>query len=165
MGFAAPLLMLAGTGMSALSQYRQGQYAAMQAKAQANISDYNARVADANAEAIKQKSIFEQVRALQKGEKKAGELRAGLGASGALVSEGAPADILAEQAYESALDVALIGHEGQVGAAKQRNAAQMYRNEAVNYRTSAKNYKQAGKMAALTTGLSGMGQNYLLTGF
>ena len=165
MAFAAPLLMLAGTGMQAMSAYRQGQYASMQAKQQANISDYNSRVADANAEAIKQKSIFDQVRSLKAGERKAGELTARLGSSGAVVSEGAPADILGEQRAENALDVALIGYEGQIGAAKQRNAAQMYRNEAVNYKASAKNYERAGKIAAWSTGLGGLGNYYLLTGF
>ena len=165
MGFAAPLLMLAGTGMQAMSAYRQGQYASMQAKQQANISDYNARVASANAEAIKQKSIFDQVRSLKAGERKAGELTARLGASGAVVSEGAPADIISEQAYENALDVALIGHEGLVGAAKQKSAAQMYRNEAVGYKAASKNYLRAGKLAALGTAAGGLGSMFLLTGF
>jgi len=165
MGFAAPLMMLAGTGMQAMSAYRQGQYASMQAKQQANISDYNARVADANAEAIKQKSIFDQVRSLKAGERRTGELTARLGASGAVVSEGAPADILGEQRAENALDVALIGYEGQIGAAKQRNAAQMYRNEAVGYKAASKNYLRAGKLAALGTAAGGLGSMFLLTGF
>ena len=165
MGFAAGLMMLAGTAVSAVSAYRQGQYASMQAKAQAKISDYNAMVADTNAEAIRQKSIFDQVRAVTLGRGQIGEALSELAEAKAVISEGAPADILAEQAYENALDVALIGYEGMVGAARQKSAASMYRNEAANYLTSAKNYAQAGKTAAWATGLSGLGKYYLLTGF
>ena len=166
MAFAVALgLMAAGAGMKTMSAYRQGQAASNQAKQQANISDYNSRVADANAEAIKQQSIFDQVRALKAGERRAGQLTAKLGSSGAVVSEGAPADILSEQAYENALDVALIGHEGLVGAAKQRNAAQMYRNEAVGYKAESKNLLRAGKMKAWSEAFGGIGNMFLLSGF
>ena len=156
MGLALPLMVI-GTGLSALSKYRQGQYAAMQAKAQARISDYNAQVAEANAEAIKQKSVFDQLRALRRGERITGRLRARLGASGAVVSEGAPADVLAEQGYENALDVALIGYEGMVKAAREKSTAGLYRYEAANYRTQARNARQAGTFGAATTLLTGFG--------
>jgi len=159
MGFA-PLLMAAGMGMQAISQYRQGQYAASQAKANARISDYNADVAEANAEAIKQKSIFDQLRALRRGEKIIGKQRAKMGVSGAVMSEGAPADVLAEQGFENAMDVALIGYEGMVGAAQQKNAASLYRFEAANYLQQAKNAKRAGKVGAATTLLTGFGSMY-----
>ena len=164
MGLAIPL-MVAGTGMQAMSAYRQGQYQSMQAKAQAGMSNYNAQVAETNAEAIKQKSIFDQIRSLKRGSRIQSAIRAKQGASGAVLSEGAPSDVLAEQAAENALDVALIGYEGQVGAAKQKSAASMYRAEASNYMAAAKNYERAGKTAAWTTGLTGLGNMFLLTGF
>ena len=156
MSFAAALMAM-GTGMKALSTYRQGQYASMQAKAQAQISGYNMQVAEANAEAIKQKSIFDQLRALKRGRRIMGTLRAKQGVSGAMMTEGAPADVLAEQAFENALDVALIGHEGLVGAARQRAAARMYGAEAGTYLRRAKYMRQAGKVGAATTLLTGFG--------
>jgi hypothetical protein len=156
MGLAIPLMVI-GTGLSALSKYRQGQYASMQAKVQARISDYNAKVAETNAEAIKQKSVFDQLRALRRGERITGRLRARLGASGAVVSEGAPADALAEQGYENALDVALIGYEGIVGAARERTKAGLYRYEAASYRKQARYARQAGTFGAGTTLLTGFG--------
>lgn len=165
MGFAAPLMMLAGTGLSALSAYGQGQAAAAQARAQAQLSEHSARVADANAVAIEQKTTFDQVRAIKAGRRAAGRLRASFGEAGAVVSEGAPADVLAEQGFESALNVALIGHEGIVGAARQRNLAAVSRVEASNLQTQAGNLEQAGGLGALTQLGSGLGEMFLLTGF
>ena len=151
--------------MSALSTYRQGQQASNQAKAEARVSDYNAQVADADAAAIKQKSIFDQVRAVMAGERKVGSLRAGAGASGAVVSEGAPAEMIAAQAYENALDVAMIGYEGLVGADKQRSAAAMHRVSAANQRAQAKNAMKAGKLGAVTKLLTGFGSMAMMGAF
>ena len=157
MGAVIPFAMMAGVGMQGLSAYRQGQYAAQQAKAQAAISQYNSEVSLANAEAIKQKSMFDQIRALHRGRRIEGKLRAKMGASGAVISEGAPADVLAQQGYENALDVALIGYEGIIGAQQQRSAAGMYAAEAANYRTTASNVRQAGRYGALERLLTGFG--------
>jgi hypothetical protein len=158
MGIVAPLMMIAGTGVQALSQYRQGQAAAVQARAQAGQSLLAAETADANAEAIKQKSIFDQIRAVKAGSRQIGRLRAGQ-------TEENIANVVAEQGFENALNVALIGHEGLVGAQRQRNLATMKRNEVTNLRAAALNLRRAGQTAALTTGLSGLGQMFLLTGF
>jgi len=149
MGFAAPMMMLAGTGMQALSAYRQGQYASMQAKAQARMSDYNAMVAETNAEAIRQKSIFDQIRAVKLGERRLGTIRVGQ-------TEENIWRVAAEQGAETALGVSLIGHRGLVEAGRQKTTAGMYRTEAANYRTTAKNLETAGKFNAA---------NYLLQGF
>jgi hypothetical protein len=149
--------MIAGTALGGLSQYRQGQAAAAQAKGQAQISNYNAQVADANAEAIKQKSTFDQVRALKTGRRIMGKVRGRLGAAGAVLSEGAPADVVAEQGFENALDVALIGHEGLVGAKRQRSAAALSRFEAANFLQSARNAQVAAGFNVASTLLTGFG--------
>jgi len=157
MGFAPFLMMAAGTGIQALSSYRQGQYASMQAKAQAGISRYNAEIAETNAEAVRQKSIFDQLRAVRAGRRQIGKLRAIQGAGGAVLSEGAPADILAEQSFENALDVALIGYNSQVEQSRLKSAAAGYRAQAGYQEASAKNYMTAGKIGAGTSLLTGLG--------
>lgn len=155
---AAMFLMMAGTGLNAWSQYQQGLYASMIAKAKARLSDYKADVAKANARAIKQKSKFDQQRALKIGRRIEGKLRAKAGVSGAVISEGAPADVLAEQAAENALNVDLIGHEGLVGAAQQKNIAAQYRTEAANFMFQSKFAKATGKMAAVNAVMQGFSQ-------
>jgi hypothetical protein len=153
-------IMAASTALSAQSAYQQGQYASAQAKAQSKISLHNAEIARVNAKAIEQKSIFDQLRALRRGEKRLGTLRAGLGASGAMVSEGAPASLIAEQGFENALDVALIGHEGVVAASRQRSAANLYAHEAENYRLAASSAKRAGAIGVGTSLLQGFGNMF-----
>jgi hypothetical protein len=148
---------LAATAIGAHSRYQQGLAASAQAKAQARMDEYNAQVSETNARAIRQKSIFDQIRALKAGQKRMGSLVAKLGASGAVVSEGAPANLIAEQGFENALDVALIGYEGLVREGREKSAAQMYRNEAENYMMQSKYARRAGLMGAGTTLLSGFG--------
>lgn len=156
MGLATGLMM-AGMGMQAFSQYQQGQYAAAQAKAQARISDYNATIAEQNAEAIKAKSTFDQLRALKRGERVIGRMRAKQGVSGAVMSEGAPAEAVAEQGFENALDVALIGYEGLIGSAREKSKANLYRFEAENYMERAKSAERAGWTGVGSTLLTGFG--------
>ena len=158
MAFAPMLMMAAGTGMSALSTYRQGQYQSNQAKAAAEVSDYNAQVADADAAAIKQKSIFDQIRSVQSGARKVSSLRVGQ-------TEENIGEVIQVQAYENALDTAMIGYEGLVGAGKQRSAAAMYRNSAANQRSQSKYAKESGKWGAVTKLLTGFGSMAMMGGF
>ena len=158
---------IGGLAMQAASKYREGQEAAAEAKGQAYMSDYNQKVAEQNAKAIEAKTNFEQIRAQRRGERISGSLKARLGASGAMVSEGAPANVLSEQAVENALDVALIGIEGRTEAGQQRSAATLYGMEAKNYRAQARNARRAGRIGAgttLLTGFSNMGQQGMFEG-
>jgi len=157
----------AGIGMQAMSQYRQGQAAAADAKGQQQMSLYNAQVSEQNAKAIEAKTTFDQLRALRRGQKITGSLRAKLGASGALMDEGAPARLVAEQEFENALEVALIGVEGRTQAAQEMSQAGLQRYQGDIYRKQAKNAKRAGLMGAgtsLLTGFSNMGQQGMFKG-
>ena len=158
MGFAGPLMMAAGTGLSALSTYRQGQYASQQAEAQARMFDMQAMTAETNAEAIRQKSIFDQLRALKAGERRVGALRVG-------ETEENIGDVVAEQAFENALDVALIGYEVITQAGRLKSQAAMYRYGAATQRAAGKYAERAGKIGAWTELLGGLGNMFLLTGF
>jgi len=166
MGLATGLA-IAGVGMQAMSQYRQGQAAEAEAKGQQQMSLYNAQVAEQNAQAIEAKTTFDQLRALKRGQNITGTLRAKLGASGALMDEGAPARLVAEQEFENALDVALTGYEGRMEASQQRSAANLYKTEAQTYKMRAKNAGRAGKIGAGTsilTGFSNMGEQGMFKG-
>jgi hypothetical protein len=157
MGFAAPLMMIAGTGLGAYSTYRQGLAASEQAKAQAQMSFRNAQIAEANATARDQKTTFDQVRALKHGRRILGKLRTKLAKGGAVMTEGAPSDVVDAQEAENAFSVAMIGHRGMVEAGKQRSMADAYRAETENYYTTASNLETAGKMGAGVSLLEGFG--------
>ena len=150
MGAVIPFAMMAGVGMQGLSAYRQGQYAAQQAKAQAAASMGKAETELANVKAVGQKTMFDQVRALILGEKRKSAIQVGQtweNASNAVMQQG----------YETALDVNLIGYRGIIEAQRHRNAAGMYAAEAANYRATASNLRQAGRYGALERLLTGFG--------
>src|SRR5512146_200618 len=148
---------LASTAMQAYSSYQQGQAQAAEAKAQQRMMEYNARVAEMQARAIEQKTKFDQIRQQRKGQRVMGTLRAKLGASGAMVSEGAPLNLMADQAFELALENALIGYEGQVEAGQARSQGALYSAQGGIYGMRAKNAATAGMLGAGTSLLSGFG--------
>lgn len=149
-----------GLGMQAGSVYAQGQAEAAEASTQAALANYNARVSELNARAREQRTKFDQIRQQMRGRKVMGTLRARLGASGAMISEGAPLNLLAEQAFELELENALIGYEGMTEAAQLRSQAQFQRAQADIYRKRAGSYRRAGAIGAGATLLGGFGQMY-----
>lgn len=141
MGFTTALT-LGSTALGAYGAISSGKAARAQAQ-------YNAQVARRNAEAARMKSQFDQLRQLRRGRRVMGALRARLGASGADISEGAPLQILAEQAFENALENSLIGAEGL-------NQAGRYESQASGFEAQGENAMTAARVNAATTLLSGL---------
>ena len=152
----ATALVLGGIGLQAFGAIRAGQATEARAEGEEAMARHNQAVKEQSAKAAEMKAKFDQMRQAKRGQRVLGTLRAGLGASGAVTSEGAPEDIVIEQADELALENALIGHEGQVTAARERSAGDIFGMEA----------ELAGSRAgrAGTTGLIGAGAT-LLSGF
>jgi hypothetical protein len=164
MGFAA-LLTAGGIGLQAFGGYRQAQYAEAQAKYQSKMMERNQVVAEQNAKAIEAKGVFDQLRLLWLQKKRMGRLRAGLGKAGALMDRDAPANILAEQATEDALERSLVGFESMTEAARMRDVGTQFGMKADLYGMQAKDFSQAGKLGVATTlltGFSHMGQQGML---
>lgn len=93
-------------------------------KSAQNISNFNAAVAEQEAEALRERAKFAQKRQAKRGAEIKGELEAGLAAAGGLGSPVA-ADLIAEQAAELELENLLIGFEGEVGAGKAESQAEL----------------------------------------
>ena len=127
---AALLLMGAGVGMQAYGMVEQGKAAKAQARGEEKMAERNQAIAEQNAKATELKTGFDQRRQIKAGQRVMGTLRANLGASGAVIDEGAPLDLLSEQGDELALENALIGHEGQVRAGQYRSQAVLFGMEA-----------------------------------
>lgn len=126
MAVATSLLFAAGIGLQGFSMFMQGRAAKAQAEGEEAMAEYNRKVSEQNAKAAQLKSTFDQQRQAKFGQRVMGTLRAKLGASGAVLGEGAPADLVTEQAEELALENALIGYEGQVTAGQYRSRATLY---------------------------------------
>ena len=146
--------------MQAYGQVKESNARRKAANADAEMSEFNAGVMEANARAVEQKMKFDQIVAQKKGQQAMGRLRAKLGASGAVMDEGAPLNLVVEQAFQTELQDALIGLQGQTEAAEYRSEAQAARMGAAVSRTRATNATTAGWINTGTSLLSGIGSMY-----
>ena len=147
---AAIAMQAVGTGVSAYGQYQAGA-------AEESAARYNARVLQREAQAREQKSLLESKQQAEEANRLQSTMRARLGASGAVTTEGAPLAALAEQARQSELENLLIGYGGQT-------EAQQLRSQARQTRYAGKIAGQAGSLQSMTTllsGFGGMGMDYI----
>ncbi len=121
MGIAAGLL-LAGAGLQAYGEYQAGQEADA-------VSKYNQQVKEREAQAEEQRTMIESRKQAQAAARQMAQLRAGLGASGAVTTAGAPLAIVGEQARQSELENLEIGYQGTRQASQLRAEGQMLRRE------------------------------------
>jgi regulator of protease activity HflC (stomatin/prohibitin superfamily) len=154
------ILSIAGFGMSAMGALGQGQTAAADARAQAAVMEYNARVQEQEARAIRAQAEYKAKRQAEEAARYASSLRAGMAASGVVTSEGTPLMIEAKQAAESELENLMIGYQGQVGANRALSQASLDRMQADIYKRKASSASRAGLMGAGTTLLTGFAKQW-----
>lgn len=145
-------LLLAGTGLMAAGQIQQGRVAAAEAKSARSIANYNAAVQEQEAEAIRAKGKFEQIRQVKEAARIKSRLRTKIAGMGALES----GLLEEEQAAELELEGLLIGYEAET-------AARRAESQAIIDRATGKLAMRRGK-AARKAGYIGAGAT-LLTGF
>lgn len=147
MGFdpatASLIMMAAGTGLSAYGQYQEGKQADATAK-------YNQQVKEREAEAEIQRARVESRRQAQEAARTMASLRAGLGSSGVVTTEGTPLQLIGEQTRQSELDNQMIGYNAQTGAQKKREEGKQIRYQG----KVAKQASRIGAGATLLTGFS-----------
>ena len=157
MGFFTSMAL---AGATAYSAYSQGQAAADEAKGQASMQRRNADLAEKDALATETKTIFDQVQQVQQGARDVSTIRAKAGVSGAVLTEGAPLRLVAEQMFQNELQNALIGYSGQVQAGRYRSSAAGMRTAAGYADATAKNASRAGTLSAATSLLGNVGTMY-----
>ena len=128
---------IAGGVMQAQAQRQQG-------KDQEAIMKYNAAVKEQEAKQIEAKAVLDSQRNAEQAERIRSSLRAKLGASGAVMSEGTPLLLQAKQASELEFDNLMIGYNANVDATRLRNGANIDRAQG-------KMYARAGSNAATAT--------------
>ena len=135
----------AGVGLQAYGQQQAG------AEADA-VSKYNQQVKDREAQAVEQRTMVESRKQAQAASRKMSELRAGLGASGAVMTAGSPLAIVKEQARQSELENLEIGREGYIKSEGLREEGKIVRRQGKTAKRAAN--IQAG--ATLLTGFAGV---------
>lgn len=135
---------VAGTALSSYGQYQSG-------KAQQDMANYNAKLAENEAIATEQLAHAETQRMTKDKQRLMATQRAGYAKSGSVITEGTPLLFMAEQAAEMELDM----------ITQQRNRAleaNMLRSQAKLDKYSGKVASYAGRLGAGATVLSGAGQ-------
>ena len=141
-----------GSLTKAFSTVQMGRIAQIEADAQADIQERNARVLERSAKARIEKAKFDSVRQALRGKKILGRQIARAATSGAILSEGAPLRAITEQAEELELENILIGHEALIDAMELRERAELTRIEAAGIRGRGKVARRTARARA-TAGL------------
>lgn len=116
------------------------------------VSKYNQQVKEREAQAVEQRTMVESRKQAQAASRKMSELRAGLSASGAVSTAGAPLAIIKEQARQSELENLEIGREGYIQSEGLREEGKLIRYQG----KSAKRAANIGAGATLLTGFAGV---------
>ena len=154
-GLSLLAIPLAGTGLTAYSQYQQGQY-------QKGVAQTNATIAAQNAEIARQEATqarhIGEYKVKQEGRRKRiliGKQRVAQAASGVT---GRTADtLIADTERQSAIDVALIRYRSASDARSFLREGELFQTESARVLREGKYRAKAGKLKAGSTILSGAG--------
>lgn len=139
--------MLAGTVasgvMGAAGQAQQGE-------ANAEIQEYNARVAERDAAAARAAAELQSENVRKKNRRILGGARVSSAVSG-FEFGGSALEVMADNAAEAELEANIVLYNGEVAATKHESSATLYRRGAANSR-------RAGQVAAFTTLVGTAGQ-------
>ena len=144
-------------GTTAYSEYQRGKTAAAQAKQEAAWHDYNARVAEKEAEAERKAAEYEATQHERQAKKLLAKQRALVGASG-VTMEGSPLLVMEDNAAQLALENAMIRETGARGVSRWKSQSILDFTKARVVRSSAAGYKKAGALRAGATLLQGASQ-------
>jgi len=133
-----------GTLIQAFSQYQQG-------RATEAASEYNAQVAERQAQAATQKAAFDETARREKGRKLLATQRAASATTGATIGSFEP--LFSQTASDTELDALAIRYGGQIESERSLSQAGLYRYQG-------KQAKRSGILSAGATLLTGGAKAY-----
>jgi len=144
----------AGVGISAYSANQQTKAANQAAQYNAEMSKRNAEVANMQAADAQQRGELEEKQFRLNLSKQKGEMRAGYGASGAVVDSGSALDNLTDTVEYGELDALTIRHNTAMEVWGLKNQAANYMGQSELFRTS----RRSVGLATTSTLVTGAGQ-------
>jgi hypothetical protein len=144
------ILMAASTAMAVAGAVKQGQAASQAADYNSKLDSMNSQIAAAQGEAASQAQSRDAQRRM-------GASMAAYGASGVQMSDGSPADVLADSARSAALDNLTVKYNYQL-------RGMGYQNQANLESSNSSNASAAGYLSAIGSGLGGAALTYKLNG-
>lgn len=139
---------MAEAGLGMMGSIASGYFGALEAKNQAKIALYNSKVEEQAAKTAELVGAYKSVKEAEAAERRKSSLEAGIGASGAVTTEGSPLLIQAKQASESELSNLMIGYETNLEAQQHRNQKALDLLQMKILRKSAKYKMIAGFLGA-----------------
>jgi hypothetical protein len=146
---------IAGTAMNAIGSVKSGNAAARAAESEAQRDEYNAQVAELQAEDAVTRGAEEESRFRTGVRKLIGSQRAGFAGQGVAVGSGSAADVQADAAYLGELDARQIRANAQRQAWGFSVQAEDLRMAADVARKGGASAKSAGRWGAATSILGG----------
>lgn len=143
LGLLSAATSLIGTGISAYSTYQQG-------KAQQKMADYNASLAEQQAQDERQTSAENARRQREMSRRRISSIRAGMAGSGVNLSQGSYLDAIGQTATELELKTLDALNES-------RRKQEAYYNDAMMQRWQGQQASRAGTIGALGTLFGGIG--------
>lgn len=137
-----------GGAVSAIGAIQQGNAASNTAKSQAQAADYNAKLAEGQAETARQISTQEQLAHRRSVQQFQGRQRAAIAQSGTGF-EGSNADILEQSATLAELDALNIAYAGERRAAGFASQSALDTYQAGAYRSNASAARTGGYLGAV----------------
>lgn len=160
---------VAGAWKSGTAAKKAGQAQRRVAESQAELLDYNASVADLQAQDALDRGVLDEGRYRSQIRGLIGTQRADYAAQGVSVAEGSPADVQADTAFLGELDALTVRQNAmreawgyQVQAYDTRARADIARREGVVLEQTGLAQQTAARWAAFGAGLSGAGNVAML---
>jgi hypothetical protein len=148
-------LSVASFGVTALGQMRQGQAQAAAARQQAQIAEFNAKVAENNAILSRQAAEADADTIDRQRRIALSKQAVGFAGSNVVIDEGSTLEVLGDTAAEFELDRLNRLHQGQVQSNAQRIQATLDRDNAQGLLAQGSAAASAGRTAAFGTVLAG----------
>lgn len=155
---AAAIVTGVGAVIGAYGTLKQGHDAKVAGKNQQTILDYNARVAEQEAETIKQKAAYDAEIHAKKIRSYLSSQKAAYGASGLTFESGE--SLFKKTVTEGEIDRLAILYGGDIGALKAKSEAGGYRMSGEAYKLKGKNEQTSSYYQAGGTLLTGAGKAY-----
>jgi len=156
-GPVVPILMLAGTAMSAYGQIQQGYAAEAEGKAQQEIMNYNAQLKEREAAAELARKREEARQFQLQGEEFKGQQQVTLAKGGVLTSQDTPALLMETTAMNLDADRRRILEEGFLAESFRKSEAEGLRYQGRAAYARGKNAKTGSILTGIGTALTGFG--------
>ena len=151
----ATAALIASTAVSAVGQYQQGKAQQAHLKHQAQLQQFNAKVAENNAILSRQAAEADADTIDRQRRIALSKQAVGFASSNVVIDEGSTLEVLGDTAAEFELDRLNRLHQGQVQSNAQRIQATLNRNNAKGLLAQGSAAASAGRTAAFGTVLAG----------